>query len=224
MKARVAILTTARSDYGLLSGVIGLAKEVFKVDVLITGSHHLQSLNLTRQEVESDWSEDGKVELINFDGMDVDQSATGQLATLSKTMLLLQDHLSKTEYDAVIFLGDRWELWSATIPFFLTGTVLAHISGGETTEGAIDDSIRHSHTMMSHLHFVANQEYARNVSLMGVEDWRITVSGECGLDAIFSTPMVSEDVLTQQFGVRFERPIVIVTFHASMLASSMPIS
>jgi UDP-hydrolysing UDP-N-acetyl-D-glucosamine 2-epimerase len=117
----------------------------------------------------------------------------------------------------MVILGDRWELFAASLPAFLHGIPLVHISGGEVTEGVIDDSVRHAHSKLSHLHFVANGYYADNLSRMGEEDWRITLSGECGIDTIHHQDLATVDEIKSHFGIDLGTKPVLLTFHPPTL-------
>lgn len=219
----IAILTTARSDFGPLKRVIRHAAERFHVDLLIAGSHFLASRGSTVQEIEEELRCLPDVNLVLFDAMVDGSSPEDQVQTLASTQLKASAWFARNEYDALLFLGDRWELWGVTLPAFLHGIPLAHISGGEVTEGVIDENVRHAHTKMAGLHFVAAEEYARNVSLMGEEDWRICVSGECGLDLIHNAEMASELEVKERFGVDLGRKTILVTFHPSTLDYQVPV-
>jgi UDP-hydrolysing UDP-N-acetyl-D-glucosamine 2-epimerase len=124
----------------------------------------------------------------------------------------------------LLFLGDRWELWGVTLPAFLHGIPLAHISGGEVTEGVIDDAVRHAHTKISVLHFVATDMYAANISGMGEEDWRINVTGECGIDQIHESDFVSSDIIKSSYDIDLEKETLLVTFHPSTLEFETPVA
>lgn len=214
---RIAILTTARSDFGPLKRVIYNSAQSFNVDLLVAGSHFLASRGSTVQEIEDELRFLPRVNLVSFDAMVDGSSPEDQVQTLASTQLKASAWFAQNLYDALLFLGDRWELWGVTLPAFLHGIPLAHISGGEVTEGVIDENVRHAHTKMAGLHFVAAEEYARNISLMGEEDWRICVSGECGLDLIHNAEMASELEVKARFGIDLGLKTILVTFHPSTL-------
>ncbi|MBT8568328.1 UDP-N-acetylglucosamine 2-epimerase (hydrolyzing) [Polynucleobacter paneuropaeus] len=220
---RIAILTTARSDFGPLKRVIRHACSSFEVDLLIAGSHFLSSRGVTFQEVEREFSGTKNINLVRFDAMVDVNTPSNQVTTIANTNILASKWFESNPCDLLIFLGDRWELWGVTMAAFLHGIPLAHISGGEVTEGVIDDCIRHSHTKIAALHFVATEEYARNLSLMGEEDWRICIVGECGLDLIYDMDLAQPDYVKAAFGVDLSLPTLLVTFHPSTLDFETPI-
>jgi len=220
---RVAILTTARSDFGPLKRVIQNAEKEFSVDLLIAGSHFLVSRGSSIEEIEHELMNLSAINLVRFNAMVDRSSPVSQSETLASTQLMASAWFAKHNYDALLFLGDRWELWGVTLPAFLHGIPLAHISGGEVTEGAIDESVRHAHTKLAGLHFVANEHYARNISLMGEEDWRICIAGECGLDLIGSSDTASEKEVLERFGIRLKGDFILVAYHPSTLDHQVPV-
>lgn len=222
-KLKIAILTTARSDFGLLRRVIQHASSMFTVDLLVAGSHFLRSRGETAREIEQEISHLAGVTLVPFNTMSEECSAVSQVQTLAATQLQVSRWFAGNRCDLLLFLGDRWELWGVTLPAFLHGIPMAHISGGEVTEGVIDDSVRHAHTKIAGLHFAATEAYARNISLMGEEDWRISVVGECGLDLIHDMDMAGTGEIRSAFAVDLEKETILVTFHPSTLEFGMSI-
>lgn len=213
----IAILTTARSDFGPLKRVIRCAAERFHVDLLIAGSHFLPSRGGTVHEIEEEFGAAPNVTLVRLDAMIDGNTATDHVDTLADTQRLASRWFSANHCDLVLFLGDRWELWGVTLPAFLHGIPLAHISGGEVTEGVIDDAVRHSHTKIAALHFAATDAYAANLSHMGEEDWRISVVGECGLDQIHDSEFATPEAVKAKFDVNLGTETLLVTFHPSTL-------
>jgi GDP/UDP-N,N'-diacetylbacillosamine 2-epimerase (hydrolysing) len=220
----VAVLTTARSDFGLLKRVIRLLAERFNVDLLVAGSHYLTSRGRTLNEIEQEFGKSQGVNIVALEAMADSNTASDHVATLAGTQLLASRWFAANPCDLLLFLGDRWELWGVTIPAFMHGIPLAHISGGEVTEGAIDDSVRHAHTKIASLHFAATEAFARNISLMGEEDWRISVVGECGLDQIHDAEIASAETMKSRFDVDLTLETLLVAFHPSTLDFETPVS
>lgn len=213
----IAILTTARSDFGPLKRVIRRAADHFHVSLLIAGSHFLPSRGRTIGEIKEEFEDTPNVALVSFDAMVDGNSASDHITTLSVTQSMASRWFDSNVCDLLLFLGDRWELWGVTLPAFLHGIPLAHVSGGEVTEGVIDDAVRHSHSKLSALHFVATDAYAANLSLMGEEDWRITVSGECGLDQIYDLEVSTPQEVKARFSIDLAKDILLVTYHPATL-------
>lgn len=222
-KLKISILTTARSDFGLLKRVIQHAAARFEVDLMVAGSHFLTSRGETIKEIERECGQLQHLNIVRFDAMGDVSTAMGQVSTVANTQLMASRWFASNRCDLLLFLGDRWELWGVTLPAFLHGIPLAHISGGEVTEGVIDDCVRHSHTKIASLHFAATNEYAKNISKMGEEDWRISVVGECGLDLIYDSEMATPEEVKAQFGVDLRKDTILVTFHPSTLDYDTPV-
>lgn len=220
---KIAILTTARSDFGPLKRVISNAASRFDLVLLVAGSHFLNSRGRTFQEIDREFGSDPRIEIVRLDAMLEDASADGQVRTLASMQTLASRWFMSNQCDLLLFLGDRWELFGVTIPAFMHGIPLAHISGGEITEGVIDDCVRHAHTKLAGLHFAATNEYARNLSQMGEEGWRISVVGECGLDQIHDSKLASAQEILDQFGIDLSRDSILVTFHPSTLDYQTPV-
>lgn len=221
---KIAILTTARSDFGPLKRVIRHASERFEVDLLVAGSHFLASRGETVREIEREFAQQPNLNIVRFEAMDDACNAASQVSTVANTQLIASHWFASNPCELLLFLGDRWELWGVTLAAFLHGIPLAHISGGEVTEGVVDDCVRHAHTKLAALHFAATQEYARNISLMGEEDWRISVVGECGLDLIHDSEMASPEEVRSRFGIDLLQPTLLVTFHPSTLDLETPVA
>jgi len=222
-KSRIAVLTTARSDFGLLKRVARLAAKRFQLDLLVAGSHFLAERGNTFHEIDSEFGACADVNIVRLEGMIPDSSPAGQIETLARSQQQASRWFASNHYDALLFLGDRWELWGVTLPAFMYGIPLAHISGGEVTEGVIDDCVRHAHTKIAALHFAATSAYARNISSMGEEDWRISVVGECGLDLIHDMEMATSEEVKARFGIDLDRDTILVTFHPSTLDHQTPV-
>lgn len=213
---KLAICTFARSEYGLMKNVIRLATLSFDT-WLIAGAGHLDpEQGMTLKEVHNDAlvPED---HLILADFSPAPGTTHSITAKVAQGMTALSEILFQHKFDAVMAMGDRHELFAVSVPALLQQIPLMHISGGEITEGAIDDSIRHSTTKLAHLHLVSNSVCAENVSRMGEEDWRIVITGEPGLDNIHSNDIATAAELQQQFGINPEKPTLLVTFHPSTL-------
>lgn len=207
----VCVITGSRSEYGLMRFLMEDLKSAsdFQLQVVATGSHLSEEHGLTYREIELD----GFVlnALIPFQLKGADQlslsEATGKLTyDLSKALMDLKP-------DLVMVMGDRYELLAVMASCVLCSIPIAHISGGEITEGAIDEQIRHAMTKVSHLHYVANRVYAARVRQMGEEDWRICVSGEPGLDNMIRQPLMGLDELQNDLGLDVSIPTALVTYH-----------
>lgn len=219
---RIAICTFSRAEYGLLKQTIRLATKQFDT-WLIAGAGHLSAgQGMSVHEVYADeLVPKRKILLADFSpelksGSTITSSVAQGLSSVAE---ILQQH----SFDALVVMGDRYELFTVSIAALLHKIPLVHISGGEISEGAIDDNIRHATTKLSHLHLVANQTCALNVSHMGEEDWRITVTGEPGLDNIHNNDIATPEEVKELFGIDLSLPTLLVTLHPSTLEPDIPL-
>jgi UDP-hydrolysing UDP-N-acetyl-D-glucosamine 2-epimerase len=214
-KFKLVVYTSSRSDFGLLEGVILALNEFSTVELFISGAHTITSGRRSLEQV-LDFCSSRKIKyhIVPFD-LDSEPDGYSHIKASAKASERLADHLRQVNPDLLIVLGDRWELFSISLCALLMRVPIAHISGGETTMGAFDDSIRHAHTKLSALHFVACREYAKVVSLLGEEDWRIVISGESGLDWIHGGQLPSPDDVRREFCLpsRSTLPLLLVTYH-----------
>ncbi len=181
----------------------------FDFKLVATGNHFSETWGRTVAEIERD-------------GFTIDAAIAVELDTSSSASIAASVGEMTREFaaafaimqpDMVVVMGDRYELLaiaSACVPMTIP---ISHISGGEITEGAIDDQIRHAMTKMAHLHFVANDVYANRVRQLGEEDWRICVCGEPGLDNVTRLDLLSAAELGRDLGLDLARPTALVTFH-----------
>jgi UDP-hydrolysing UDP-N-acetyl-D-glucosamine 2-epimerase len=210
----IAAVTGARSDYGGLVPVLrGISTDPsLRLKLFVTGSHLSPDFGLTGLDVERDFEITERVEML---------VASDTPEAISKSIGLAVIGFAQTyarhRPDLLLVIGDRFETLAAVtaaLPFTIP---IAHISGGEATEGAIDDAIRHALTKMSHLHFVSLEEYGRRVIQMGEEPWRVTVSGEPGLDNICTVSALSAAEVETLIGMPLEPAPLLVTFHPATL-------
>jgi UDP-hydrolysing UDP-N-acetyl-D-glucosamine 2-epimerase len=214
----IAAVTGARSDYGGLVPVLrGISTDpTLRLKLFVTGSHLSPDFGLTVRDVQRDFDITERVEML---------VASDTPEAISKSIGLAVIGFAQTyarhRPDILLVIGDRFETLAAVtaaLPFTIP---VAHISGGEASEGAIDDAIRHAITKMSHLHFVSLEAYRRRVMQMGEEPWRVTVSGEPGLDNILTIPALSTAEIEGLIGMPLEPSPLLVTFHPATLELGM---
>ena len=213
-KFNVAIITTSRSEFGLLKGVILHLSKISKLTLFIGGSHLVD--NSSYKEI-TDFIQKLNLNIVKLNHSGISQinnlNPSKQVSILGEMSKLIVFNIEKLNIDLLLMLGDRWELLSAAISALLIRIPIAHISGGEVTEAAIDENIRHSITKMSHLHFVACEKYAENVSSMGEEDWRITISGETGLDWMHNNKIINFKTTMQKLKLPINKKLILFTYH-----------
>ncbi len=206
------LVTTGRADYGLLCPLIDALRDDggFAVRLAVTGGH----LAASRGETVRLIAEEGRAPLAGTVDLALQGDTADDICRAVATGLAGFSRLYERVRPAmIIVLGDRYELWAACIPAVIHRIPIAHIHGGETTFGAIDDAIRHSITKMAALHFASTASYARRLVQMGEDPRRVFVVGALGLDVIRTVDLLSPHELAVRTGVDFSRPVALMTFH-----------
>lgn len=207
----IGVVTTSRADYGLYQPVLSRIQEDrdLRLRLFVTGMHLSPEFGLTVEAIEEDgFAIDERVDmLLSSDSPEAIAKSMG-LGTIG-----FAQAYARSRPDVLLVLGDRFEMHAAVVAALPFNIPVAHIHGGEVTEGAIDDALRHSITKMSHLHFVATETYAQRVIQMGEEPWRVVVSGAPGLDNLAGTDLLSREALEERYGVALPDPFFLVTYH-----------
>jgi len=181
----------------------------FKLQIIATGMHLSPEFGLTINEIKKDGFKISKsVEMVISADTETSISKSIGLGLVSFT-----DALNELNPDIIILLGDRYEIFSASIAALMLKIPIAHIHGGETTEGAFDEAIRHSITKMSSFHFTTNDEYKNRVIRMGEQPKTVFNVGGLGVDAINNTKLLDKESLQNKIGFNFGKKNIIVTFH-----------
>ncbi|WP_460019624.1 UDP-N-acetylglucosamine 2-epimerase [Magnetospira thiophila] len=213
----IGIATSSRADFGLLRGLMGAVKThpALSLIVYATGMHHSSAHGATLSEIRDAGFEDVLVEVPTWSPGDNDQSVAHQMA---RGVAGFADAFAARRPDILVVLGDRFDVFPAALAALPFTLPVAHISGGDVTEGAIDDAIRHSLTKLSHLHFATNALSAQRIRQLGEEPQRIFVSGQPGLDAVRHFVPLSREALASRLELDPNRPITLCTFHPETLA------
>ncbi|MCS7166162.1 MAG: UDP-N-acetylglucosamine 2-epimerase [Gemmatales bacterium] len=208
---KIFIVTVARSDWGIYLPVIRRLREVPGVSlyILAGGMHHVREYGYTIEEVR----QEAKDRLIELEFLLASDSPIGIAKSLSLGVLSFAPVFREHHPDILVVLGDRYEMLAAALAALPFQIPIAHIHGGELSLGAMDDSIRHSITKFSHLHFVATREYARRVMQLGEEPWRVLISGAPALDNIVHFHPMPRTEFFRTIGLPDEGPYLLVTYH-----------
>lgn len=210
-KRSIGVVNIARSDYSILRPVMRAIADDPALDLrlIVAGMHLSPEFGSTGNVITADGFE-------ITDQVDMTLSSDSP-AAISKSvglgMIGFAQVFSRDAPDMLVLMGDRFEFFaaaSAALPFRIP---IAHIHGGELSEGAIDDAMRHAITKLSHLHFVATEPYAQRVAQLGEEPWRVTVSGAPGLDNLDSFLPLAKSELETRVGIALDTPPLVVTFH-----------
>ena len=214
-KRKICVVTGSRAEYGLLSVVMKEIKDnpVFTLQVVATGMHFAPEFGLTYREIEKDgFSIDARVEMLLSSDTPV-----GITKSLGMGVIGFAETLHTLKPDLLMLLGDRFEILAAAEAALVAKIPIAHIAGGDTTEGAIDEAIRHSITKMSHLHFVTNEAAARRVRQLGENPEHIYTVGSPGIDVIKHVTLLDRKALEMDLGFTFRKRNLLVTFHPATL-------
>ncbi|WP_168188933.1 UDP-N-acetylglucosamine 2-epimerase [Thiomicrorhabdus sediminis] len=208
---KIAVVTATRAEYGLLSRLIGLlhGSDEFELQLFVTGAHLLPSQGMTVNDIRKNSVPiSAEIEIIDHDKQPVDiaQVAAKALSAFAKVFQTFQP-------DAVVLLGDRYELMGIASAALLTHTPIVHIHGGETTEGAMDEAIRHAVTKMASLHFAAAKPYAKRLIQMGEQPDRVFNVGAPGLDVISQLQPIALEQLEGFLQLALNKPVFMVTYH-----------
>jgi len=211
-KRRVCIVTAARSEYGLLRWLIDEVKldEALQLQLIVTGSHLSEEFGSTYKEIEEDgYIIDKKVDM---------HLSTADEAGIAKSMGLCSIGISEAfeslQPDLVVVLGDRYELLPICSTALIMGIPIAHISGGDVTEGAIDDQVRNAVTMMATLHFPGVEESAANIARMTNSAKNIYAVGEPGLDNFKRLSLYDRQTLAENLNIDSSKKWILVTQHS----------
>lgn len=216
-KRKVCVVTGTRAEYGLL---YWLLKEIeadkeLEIQLIVTGMHLSPEFGLTYKEIEKEFKIDKKIEMLLSSDTSVSISKSMGLAQIS-----FAEAYDELKPDIVVVLGDRYEIFSATSAAMIARIPIVHLHGGETTEGAFDESIRHSITKMSHLHFTATEEYRNRVIQLGEHPSRIFNVGGLGIENIKRLKLLSKEEFEQSIDFKLNKKNILVTFHPVTLENS----
>ena len=220
MSRKICVVTGSRADYGLLRWVMQGIKDDprLNLQVIATGMHLSPTFGLTYRMIEEDgFRVDAKVEIL---GSSDSPAAIAESMALALTGTAKA--LSELKPDLVVVLGDRFEIFAATAAALVSKIPIAHLHGGETTTGAFDEAFRHSITKMSHLHFVATDEYRSRVIQLGENPKSVYLVGGVGIDSIKNLTLLSKEELEAQLGIEFGAKSLLITFHPVTLDAESP--
>lgn len=218
MNRRICVITGTRAEYGLLRWVMQGIKDdpALTLQVIATGMHLSPEFGLTYREIERDgFSIDRKVEMLTSS-----DTSVGIAKSMGLGMIGFADALDALKPDLIVVLGDRFEIFAAVAAALAARIPVAHLHGGEATEGLIDEGIRHSITKMSHLHFVAAEEYRRRVIQLGEQPANVHLVGGLGIDNIKRIKLLDREALEQSLDFKLGAKNLLITFHPVTLETS----
>jgi len=214
---KVCVVTATRAEYGLLKPLMQLIKESdqLKLQIIVTGAHLSPEFGLTYKNIENDgFKIDEKVEILLSS-----DTPSSIVKTMGIAMMGMADLLPRLNPDLLVILGDRYEMLAIASSATIFRIPIAHLHGGEITEGAYDDAIRHSITKMSHLHFTSTEEYKNRVVQMGENPENVFNVGAIGLDNVHEFKLLSREELEATLDIKFKKYNYQITFHPETLGN-----
>ena len=211
MKRKACVVTGSRAEYGLLRTLMRLAQGDHRLllQIIVTGMHLSPEFGMTVRDLERDgFSPDEKVEMLLSSDTPV-----GIAKSIGLGIIGFADALERLKPDILVVLGDRFEIFAAVQAAYVARIPIAHLHGGETTEGAVDEGFRHAITKMSHLHFVAAAPYRDRVIQMGEDPQSVFLVGAPGLDMLSEIDFLSGEELEKELGIALSPPVLLVTYH-----------
>ena len=208
---KIGVVSVARSDYGIYKPVLNKIQEDSELELylIVSGMHHSPEFGMTIRDIEADGFAIGD----QFEMLLSSDSPEGVAKSMGLGTIGFAQSYSRSRPDLLLVLGDRFEMLSAVVASLPFKIPIAHLHGGESTEGLIDEPIRHSITKMSHIHFVSTEVYAKRVIQMGEEPWRVHVSGAPSLDNLNEIELLDRSALQKRAGLDLDNETLLVTYH-----------
>lgn len=217
-KRKICVVTGSRAEYGLLYPILNNIQGSNKLELQLisTSSHHSTEYGLTYKQIENDgFTIDDKI-----NNLFPSDSNSSIVKSTAKATAFLSDSFDRLQPDVVLLLGDRYETHAAATAAMLMNIPIAHIHGGEVTEGAVDEQIRHSITKMSYLHFCSTETYRQRVIQMGEDPARVFYSGAPGIDNIKNLKLLTKNKLEKELNWKLTSKSALFTYHPVTLEES----
>lgn len=208
---KIAIITGSRAEFGIMTNLLGLLRdsEQFILQLIVTGSHLSPSLGNTKDEISSLFKIDKEVEILLSSNSRVGVAKSMGLACIS-----LSEVLHELDPDLLLVLGDRFEIHAASSVAVILGIPIVHLYGGELTEGAWDESLRHSITKLSNIHFTSTESYRNRVIQLGENPNSVFNVGALGVENIKNRTLISKKALEKELNFSIDRKTILVTMHS----------
>lgn len=211
MRRRICVFTGTRAEYGLLKPLLSFLRDDDRVELslIASGSHFSPEFGLTYREIEDDgFHIDERVDMLLSS-----DAPSAIAASMGLCLIGCGGALSRLRPDLLVLLGDRYECLCAALAATTSSIPIAHIHGGERTEGALDESFRHAITKLSYLHFASTEPYRRRIIQLGEDPSRVFATGALGLDNIRTLSLKPRDSILKELNIPLGGPLLLVTFH-----------
>lgn len=213
---KLAVLTSSRADYGIYKPLLKALNEdaFFELHLIVFGTHLSAQFGYSVSQI----TEDGYIIDHELDTMPEGDDPAAISKAMAKCMDTFTQVWERNDYDLVIALGDRYEMLAAVLSGKVFNIRFAHLHGGETTLGAIDDAFRHAITMMSDLHFASTETYRQRIIQLKASDKKVFNTGFLGIDYLKSVQLFSKEEFIEKFGIDLSRPFILSTIHPETVA------
>lgn len=221
-KLKISIISGSRAEYGILYWIIKELNTVknFKINFIVSGSHLSKNFGYTIKQIKKDKIEVNEKVFINVEKdtiLDINKSISEGIIAFTKVFI-------KNKPDLIMLVGDRFETFSAAISAYTLRIPIAHIHGGEITEGAYDEGFRHSITKMSHIHFASNKIHKKRIIQLGENSKNVYVVGAPGIDNIYRLKLYNKISLEKKLKIKFANRNLLITLHSETLNTEKNIS
>lgn len=208
---KILIVTGTRSEYGLLYWTM---KEIqndseLELQLVVTGNHLVEEYGYTVEQIRKDgFKIDEEIDMI------INSEKKSSIAkSMGIEMIQMAQCFDRLKPDILLVLGDRYETFVASTCAMMMNIPIAHMNGGESTEGAVDEQIRHAITKMAHIHFSGAEYYKERIIKMGEEPWRVHNVGQAGIENIKRLNLLEKEELEKELNVCFDKSIFLITYH-----------
>ncbi|MDK2821916.1 MAG: hypothetical protein PWP31_1881 [Clostridia bacterium] len=218
MSKKICVFTGTRAEYGLLKPLMDEIKSdpELELQIIASGMHLSPEFGLTYKEIEKDgFMINEKIEMLLSS-----DTSVGVAKSIGLGIIGFSDALERLKPDIVVVLGDRFEALAFGVASYVLKIPIAHLYGGETTFGAVDEGFRHSLTKLSYLHFVSTEEYRRRVIQLGENPKRVFNVGALGIDNIKKMKLFEKEEIEARLGVKFKKKNFLITFHPVTLVNN----
>ena len=214
---KICVVTSTRAEYGLLYWLLKeiVADSELKLQIIVTGMHLSPEFGLTYKEIEKEFKIDKKIEILSSSHTSLDICAE-----MARVYEKFAPALAELKPDILVLLGDRYEIFGVAGVASIMQIPIAHIHGGETTQGAFDEAFRHSITKMSHIHFAATNEYANRIIQLGEDPSRVFNVGGPGIENIKKLNLLNKDEFEKSIKFKLAKKNILITFHPATLENS----
>lgn len=208
---KIAIVTGTRAEYGTLYWIMKRIEmdRSLNLQLIVTGSHLSSKFGYTVEQIRKDGFQiDDEIEI------DINLYRKSSIPkSMGLEIIQMAQSFERLKPDIVIITGDRYEIFAAAICAMTMNIPIAHISGGEITEGAMDEQIRHAITKIAHIHFPGSEHYAENIKKMGEEPWRVFNVGDPGIENIKNTKLMTKEEIKKDLDIDIDEETLVITYH-----------